>query len=245
MVRGRSFRQIPRRPDPAMQPAQPRSFRGLRKRILSDLCRYLAFDPFVRHRQTGGERLFGPPAELLLYQSVVGIATPDAKGPRNVAFLQLLAGDRHDTVGKLIDRDHLVGADVHRSLEAGAHQPDRALDAFGHIQEGTGLLAITPNVDRAPVWRHRDLTAERSWRLFATAVPRPLRAEDIVIASNPNLDPTTTSERKIEPLAEQLFPSVFAIRFRRVGGAFFAVWRVRIHLVVGRIHTRRGRVKYP
>ena len=45
---------------------KPTSFCGLRKRILSDLCAHLAFDPLVCRGQTDGERLLGPPAQLLL-----------------------------------------------------------------------------------------------------------------------------------------------------------------------------------
>src|ERR1700722_6333040 len=230
--------ETPRRSKQAAPPGQLRSFCGLRKRNRSSLCLYLAVDPRVCEGQTSGKWLFGPPAKLLLNQPIVRIAAPDPKWSRYMPFLELLAGDGHNAVGKLIDRHHLVGADVQWSREPRAHQPDRAFDAFRHIQEGSGLLAIAPNVDRPSVWRHCDLAAKRSRRFLTAALPRSRRAEDVVIASDPDVDPTTTSESKIKPLAEELFPPVLAIWGRGVSGTFLAVWRVRVCLVVGRIHAR-------
>src|SRR6202522_405231 len=151
MARDRSSRKRQSRRDLALRPAQVTSLRGLRKRNRSSLFPYLALDPRICSGQTGGKWSFGPPAKLLLYQPIVGIAAPDPKRSRYVPFLQLLAGDGHNAVGKLIDRHHFVGADVYRSLEAGAHQPDRALDALRHIQEGSGLLAIAPRSEERRV----------------------------------------------------------------------------------------------
>src|ERR1700733_13744060 len=99
----------------------PRSCCSLRKRNRSGLLPYFAFDPGVGDRQTSGQWLFRPPAKLPFYQSIVGIAAPNPERSRYVPFLQLLAGDGHNAVSKLIDRHHLVGTDVHWPLEAGTH----------------------------------------------------------------------------------------------------------------------------
>ena len=49
----------------------------------------------------------------------------------------------------LVDRHHLLRADIDRPGEVRAHQPRRALEAFVDIEERAGLLAVAPDLDLA------------------------------------------------------------------------------------------------
>src|SRR5207244_13151879 len=72
-----------------------------------------------------------PPAEALMDQAVVGIAPAYPGRSRDVADADALARDRDHQARELVDRHHLVRADVDRAAERGATQTPLALHAFG------------------------------------------------------------------------------------------------------------------
>src|ERR1700729_831730 len=93
----------------------------------------LALYPLVGHSQTIRQRLGRLPAELFFYEPVVGVAAAHPKRSRDVLLLHSLPRDGHCHISELVDCDHLVGPDIHRPLEPGAHQPDRTLDTLRNI----------------------------------------------------------------------------------------------------------------
>src|ERR1039458_9044416 len=93
---------------------------------------------------------------------------------------ELLFGNMHHGFGKLVDGDHLLGANVHRASEIGLEQAPHTFHALVHIKKRSGLLAITPNLNLATIRGLRYLTAHRRRRFLAASVPRSLRPEDVV-----------------------------------------------------------------
>src|SRR5262249_55884512 len=126
-----------------------------------------------------------------------------------------------------------------------AHQPDRPLDSFGNIEKRTTLPAIADDLDRAPVRGGGDLATERSRRFRAGSGPCTLRAEDVVVARDPRFESGTAGVTQIKTLAEQLCPTVVAVRLRRIDRVLGAVRFVRIHLIAFRIDTSRRRIEDP
>ena len=104
--------------------------------------------------------------ELVPNQSVIRVAAANTGRPLDMVFANGLAGDARDHVDQLIDRHHLVRADIDRPDKIRAHQPQRAFQAFVDVKEGAGLLAVAPDLDLAAVRRHRDFAADRGRRLL-------------------------------------------------------------------------------
>src|SRR5690606_20371899 len=73
--------------------------------------------------------------------------------------------------------------------------------------------------------------------------PGAFRTEDIVEAGNSNLNTIVSLVGEVDAFAEQLFPTVFAVRSGRICGFLRALRVVWIQLVVLRIHTGRRRIK--
>lgn len=67
------------------------------------------------------ERLARRPAELLPNQPVVRGPTPGSEWPGHVLQMQYLARNVHDHMRQTIDRDLLLGTDIHRTREVGLH----------------------------------------------------------------------------------------------------------------------------
>jgi hypothetical protein len=151
---------------------------------------------------------------------------------------QHLSRDVHHQVSELVDRYHLLRADVERTRVAGAHQQQRSLDALVDEEEGAGLLAVAPDFNLA-IPRFRHFSADRRRRLLPAAVPRSLRPENVVITGNAAIEPVIALEGKIEALAEQLLPSVFAVGSGRVGAGFRAVGLARVFLIVSGLDAGR------
>src|SRR6185437_9471431 len=129
----------------------------------------LLLDPGIGLGDAALERLARRPAQPLLDQLVVRVASAHPERSWNVLDRQALAGDLDDHPRELVDRHHLVGADIHRPREIGAHQAQRALDAFIDIEEGARLLAVAPDLNGAAVARLGHFAAERRRRLLAPA----------------------------------------------------------------------------
>src|SRR5262249_55412893 len=128
----------------------------------------------------------------LSHQPVVGIPAANPERTRNMADAETLAGDAHDRGYQLVDRNHLLGADIERTGQGGAGEGKRALHTLIDIEERTRLLAVAPKFDLAAVAGLGDLPADRGRRLFAPAAPRAVGAEDIVITGDPDLHSEVT-----------------------------------------------------
>src|SRR5690606_32765691 len=137
-------------------------------------------------------------------------------GAGHISDGQSLAAYFDDHLREVVDRDHFVGPDIHRPREIGSHQTQCSLYALVDVEERPRLLAVTPDFDFAALRRNRHLSAERSGRLLATTFPRPLRAEDIVVTCDSHLHSIVPGVCEIQPLAEQLLPTVLAVGRGRI-----------------------------
>src|ERR1700730_750992 len=205
----------------------------------------LLLDPLVRFRNTLPQRLRGHPPNFFAHEPVVRIPAAYTLRSRYVRDFYAGAGNVSNEMGQVVDRDHLFRADVYRPAEVRPDQADRRLDAFVDEQEGPRLLAIAPDLDRAVVFSLGDLTADRRRRLFLAIVPRPFRAEDVMVAGHPALYAVVPVIGFIEPLAEELLPSILAVGGSRIGALFGAFRIGGIELVIQRVDTGRGAVKNP
>src|SRR5699024_11055528 len=113
----------------------------------------------------------------------------------------------------------------------GAGQADRPLDALVDVEERASLLAVAPHLDFTAILCAGYFAAKGCWRFFATPFPSAFRAKNVVITRHAYFHAVVAREGEVEALAEQLFPAVFAVRSRRVGGVFCAVGVVRIFLI--------------
>src|SRR5690606_10249710 len=145
-------------------------------------------------------------------EPIVGVSSPNTLRPGNVTDRKALAGDFHDHASELVDRHHLLGPDIYGPREIRSHEPQCSLDALVNVQEGTGLLAIAPNLDFSPIRSFCHFAADSCRCLFPAAGPSPFRPEYVVVPCDTNLHTVVSMVRQIEPLAKQLFPSVFAVR---------------------------------
>src|SRR5436190_5330181 len=141
---------------------------------------HLRLYPLVGLLQAGAQRRLRAPGKLLVDEAVVRVAAAYAGRSRHVADLDALAGDRDHGAGELVDGHHFIRADIDRPLEARAHQPAHALDAFVDIEKRARLPAVAPDLDRAAVSRLRHFARHGRRCLLAPAAPCALRAEDVV-----------------------------------------------------------------
>src|SRR5262249_11274317 len=142
---------------------------------------------------------------------VVGV--PPANALRRievVASLQAEAGDLLDDADELVDRDELRRAQVDRVDDVADHDLRRSVEAVVDIPEAPGLLAASPDLDlvAAGKLRLRNLATDRRGRLLTTAVVRPVRSVDVVVARHPSLDAVVVVKVPAHPLGEELLPAV-------------------------------------
>src|ERR1700722_18163112 len=97
-------------------------------------------------------------------------------------LVELLPGDIGHEVDKLVDGDHLLGANIDWAVEIRPRQADRALKTFVDVEERARLRAVAPDLDLAIVRSLRHLAAHRGRGLLLAAFPGALGAENIVIA---------------------------------------------------------------
>ena len=92
----------------------------------------------------------------------------------------------------------------------------RAVDAVIDIHEAAGLFAVAPDLDLvlAGELRLGDLAADRGGRLLTPAVPRAVRAVDVVVASDARCQAEVLAEVAAHPLAEELLPAVAVLGHR-------------------------------
>ncbi len=156
---------------------------------------------------------------------------------------QALPGNIRNHPGQLVDRDHFLGADIHRPGEVRVNQPADTLQAFIDIEERASLLAVAPDLDLAAVFDFRNLTAECRRRLFPAAPPGAFGAEDVVEAGDPHCDPMVPHVSEVEPLTEQFFPPILAIGRGGVSRILGTLRIQRVGLVVLGVNARRGGVE--
>src|SRR5262249_27987993 len=73
--------------------------------------------------------------------------------------------------------------------------------------------------------------------LLPAVIPAALRTENVMVASNPYFHAVIPAMREVEAFAEQLLPSVFAVRCGGIGRRLCAVRIAGVELVVLRIHA--------
>src|SRR5438309_153081 len=107
-------------------------------------------DPLMGLTQAAFERRVRLPAELLLDERVIAVATGDpARGAEIVTSDELHAGDRLHFADELVDGHELAGSEVDRRCDQVVAVHDRvdALDAIRDVHEAPGLLAVAPGQD--------------------------------------------------------------------------------------------------
>jgi len=152
-------------------------------------------------------------------------------------LLDPFTGNLRHQIDELVDRYHFLRPNIDGAGKVGTQQPYSAFDALVDVQERAGLFTIAPHLDFVVGTGHRDFSANRSWRLLATARPSPLRSEYIMIASDMSLQREISSICKVQSLAKKLFPPIFAIRRRWVSRILRADRIQRVVLVVGRVNA--------
>jgi hypothetical protein len=85
-------------------------------------------------------------------------------------------------------------------------------------------VAVAPDLYLAAISCFCNLPAYRSGGLLFATRPGSLRSEYIVISCNSGFDPMVALIGEVKPLAEQLFPAIFAVRRRRLGTMLGAIW---------------------
>src|SRR5438270_9704370 len=156
-----------------------------------------------------------------------------------MASAEGLAGNLHNNFYEVIDGSHLLRPNIDRPRKVRVHQSAHAFDTVVDVEERASLLAVTPDLNLTTGTGLSDLAADSRGSLFPTALPCPFRAKDIVKTCDANLDTKVPGIGKIEALAEQLFPSIFAVRCSRIGRSFRADRVCWIHLIAFRVNARR------
>src|ERR1700722_13001255 len=126
------------------------------------------------------------------------------------------ARDPRDHMRQLVDTHHPVLTEIQGLGKVGPHQLVNPLNAIVHVAKGSGLLAISPNLDLpiADEFRCGHLAANGRGRLFPATLPGSKLTEDVMKARNPGLDPVVVAEMLAEALADQFFPAVSVLRIR-------------------------------
>src|SRR4051794_27164936 len=94
----------------------------------------------------------------------------------------VLACDVRCHGNKLIDRDHLLRADIYRSRKSRPYQTRGRLDAFVDKQKRTRLLAVAPYLYFGPAAGLRDLSADSGGSLLPAACPGTGRPRKVLVA---------------------------------------------------------------
>ena len=179
----------------------------------------LAVDPGIGGAQSVQEHGRRRPPELLTDEPIIRVAAPNSGWALDVALYERLTGNARHNIHQPVNTHHFIGTDVDRSSEIGAQQPQRALQAFIDVEEGTGLLPIPPDLDFTAVWRHRNFATNRGGSLLLAVIPAPLGTKNVVVARDADFQAMIAAIREVEPLAEQLLPTVFTVRCGRIGSS--------------------------
>src|SRR5690348_2181140 len=104
-------------------------------------------------------------------------------------FPDFYFGDLGNDIRQLIDGDHTILAEIQWLLEIRLHEPIKPFHAIVYVTERTGLLSIAPNINSARTRQFRDcnLAAQSCRRLLPSAIPRPVRSENIMKSNNSRL----------------------------------------------------------
>src|ERR1035441_2258629 len=119
-------------------------------------CRRLRIDPAIGFFQAFAQGTGGRPSNFLADEPIIRIATADTEWTRDVANGQLLPCDVRYHSGELVDRDHLVRADVDRSSKVRINKTTNPLETFVDVQKRAGLFTVTPDFNLAAVRRFGD-----------------------------------------------------------------------------------------
>src|SRR5262249_23655596 len=152
------------------------------------------------------------PSQFRSDKAVVGVSAPYTQRSGDMRNYQVFPRNLHRDFRQPIDTDHLFRPDIHRTAKVRLHQPPHALDALVYNEKRTSLLAAPPDLAGSPFRTLGHFPADRRGGLFPTAIPGSLGAEDVVEPCNVHFHAVVTRIGKIEPLAEQFLPAVFAVR---------------------------------
>src|ERR1700732_1895213 len=88
------------------------------------------------------------PAQHFPRTGVVAIASPDSlRTAEVVSLVDALARGACDHLHQLVNGDQFIGTQVQGLAVVRSHNPDESLDKVIHVQEGTSLLTIAPDLD--------------------------------------------------------------------------------------------------
>ena len=95
------------------------------------------------------------------------------------------------SIYKLIDGDHLLRTDIHRSKEVRIHQSSGCFEsALVDEEETSGLFSVSPYLDSVPPSRLGEMTTflqiAAGGHFSPSSLPRALGSEDVMISSNTN-----------------------------------------------------------
>src|SRR5262249_43673465 len=152
-------------------------------RLASFASLVLIVDPTVGLFEPRAQRGVRLPAEVLLDERVVAVASVHALGSAQIVVsFKPDAGKALRQVHQLIDGDGLARTEVDGFQDFRLQDQPDALDAVVDEHEAAGLIARSPDLDlmsaRKLCFNH--FAADRRGRLFAAAVPRTPRTINVV-----------------------------------------------------------------
>src|SRR5918999_3551818 len=174
---------------------------------------HLLLDPAVGGLQPLAQRDRRLPPQHLTQPAIVGVTAAHALGavdmPQRDAVLT-----RHldDHPGQLVDRHHLLAAEVERLLVVRLHEPVDPLDAVIDVAERPRLLTVAPDLDLPARLDQGHLPAQCGGHLLAAAVVGPVWPVDVVEANNSSLEAELAGVVLAQALGDELFPAVGVLR---------------------------------
>src|SRR5690348_1409644 len=155
--------------------------------------------------------------ENLLDKSIVAVSASDST--RSIEFVisfELNASYLFDFVDEFIDRNKLARPKIHRRGHKliAMHDPIDALNAIVYIHETSRLVAVTPDFDRTALCVDGldHLAANGSGSFLASAVPRAVRAIDVVESGGEGPQPALRPILLTKHLRDQFLPAVATLR---------------------------------
>src|SRR5258708_5645063 len=140
-------------------------------------------NPIISELEPLFERDTRFPTQDLTQFRVIAVPATDAHRLRKIIPLgDSLTGGLGDNVHQFVDRHEAIGAEIQGIGEIRPHEAINALDAVVDITIRARLFSIAPYLDGVSILSQRQLAADGGGRLFASAVVRAERTEDIVEA---------------------------------------------------------------
>src|SRR5918999_2207280 len=175
--------------------------------------RHLLLDPAVGRLEPLAERDRRLPSQHLTQPAIVGVTAANALGAVDVPQRDaVLARYVDDHPGKLVDRHHLVAAEIERLPVVRLHEPVDPLDAVIDVAERPRLLTVAPDLDLPARVDCGHLPAQGRRHLLAAAVVGPVWPVDVVKANNSSLEAELAGVVLAQALGDELFPAVGVLR---------------------------------